>query len=380
MTMLDIHSHMFLRNLTKVMAGKKFRLYTFKDYLELQHIDNNGYSVTIKENGWNGVNLYIHHNGVQVYFKGNYITESRLLNAVEESLQVIEEVIVDLVGQIQPGKVASLSDTFIRRLIMVTDYLGATVEQGWGVNVKNPKGSILILPSTDVKGVKLAVYDNEDREISGWANYRDEMDALKAIDEILTTGVLGDNKSEELQEDVTMLLGGINFLNNDKFSDSLVKGLKEIAEEYGVTFKQKANSLFLDTDSGEGYAMVFTTGGNRLHVNTVVNGYGNPGRTIPCPNNDAVFNTVKSLLEDRLGLKPKPKYANLEMIKRSRDFIISENEDEIVVDFAEPYVPYYASIKDGEITYGIYVADEERVKIDTAKIEVLEEICEFIIG
>lgn len=285
MTMLDIHSHMFLRNLTKVMAGKKFRLYTFKDYLEIQHIDNNGYSVIIKENGWNGVNLYIHHNGVQVYFKGNYITESRLLNAVEESLQVIEEVIVDLVGQIQTE-----------------------------------------------------------------------------------------------QEDVTMVLGGINFLNNDKFSDSLVKGLKEIAEEYGVTFKQKANSLFLDTDSGEGYAMVFTTGGNRLHVNTVVNGYGNPGRTIPCPNNDAVFTTVKSLLENRLGIKPKPKYANLEMIKRSRDFIISENEDEIVVDFAEPYIPYYATIKDGEITYGIYVAGEERVKIDTAKIEVLEEICEFIIG
>lgn len=284
MTKIDIHSYIFLHNLTKVMAGKKYRLYTFRDYLELQHIDNDDYSVIIKEDSWKGVNLFIEHKDT-VHFKKNYITETRLLASVEEYLKVIDGIVSDLVEQIQP------------------------------------------------------------------------------------------------QEDVTMVLGGLNFCKK-KFSDSLVEGLKEIAEEYGVTFKQKANSLFLDTDSGEGYAMVFTTGGNRLHVNTVVNGYGNPGRTIPCPNNDAVFNTVKSLLEDRLGIKPKTKYANLEMMKRSKDFIISEEGEEILVDFVAFYIPYYATIKDGEITYSINVidAEEEHIKLDMDKINQLKEVCEFIIG
>lgn len=383
---------MFLRNLTKVMAGKKYRLYTFRDYLELQHTDNTDYSVIIKEDSWKGVNLAIQHKDVEVYFKGNYITESRLLSAIEESLKVVDGIINNLVGQIVVGKIETyeetiISDIFLRKLKLVTSYLGATVEQGWGVNVKNPKGSILILPSTDVRGVKLAVYDNEDREIRGWANYREENTALKAVEEILTTGVLGTKKSEDVQEDVTMVLGGLNFCKK-KFSDSLVEGLKEIAEEYGVTFKQTDNYLFLDNHSGEDYVMVFTTGGNRLHVNAVVNGNGNPGRTTSCPNNNAVFITAKFLLENNLGIKPKaeeepkPKYANLEMMKRSKDFIIVEEGDEILVDFVAFYVPYYATIKDGEITYSINVidAEDEHIKLDMDKINQLKEVCEFIIG
>lgn len=289
MTKIDIHSYMFLRNLTKVMAGKKFRLYTFRDYLEIQHTDSNGYSVIIKEDSWKGVNLYIEHNDAQVYFKGNYITETRLLASVEESLNVIEEVIIDLVGQIQP------------------------------------------------------------------------------------------------QEDVTMLLGGLNFCNNDKFSASLVKGLKEIAEEYGLKFKRTESYLFLETDDDD-YVAVLTTGANNLFVNTIVK--GSPGRQIYCNRDSAVFSTVRGSIENNLGIKPKseeepkPKYANLEMMKRSKDFIISEEGDEILVDFVAFYIPYYATIKDGEITYSINTidAEDEHIKLDMDKINQLKEVCEFIIG